>query len=136
MIRNIHTGVVLGCCYFFVLIALVTGTLALTLGLGLVPDAQVVEASVDNEFRFFSVFWLGYGGLCFWVAQDLRARGGFVPALALVMFIGGVARALSFALVGEPNSTYVSGMLAELVIPPIWVFSYWRLRAWHGLHSP
>ena len=57
--KTVHTGIVLGFCYFFAVIALVTGTMALTLGLGVVPDAQVIEASSDNEFRFFSAFWLG-----------------------------------------------------------------------------
>ncbi|MFP6837626.1 MAG: DUF4345 domain-containing protein [Pseudomonadales bacterium] len=125
--KTVHTGVVLGFCYFFAAIALVTGTLALTLGLGLVPDLQVIEASSDNEFRFFSAFWLGYGGLCFWVARDLSARRGFIPALALVMFPGGVGRALSYALVGEPTPTYVIGCVVELVIPPLWLYSYGRL---------
>ena len=125
--KTLHTNVVLGFCYFFAAIAFVTGTLALTLGLGLVPDAQVIEASSDNEFRFFSAFWLGYGGLCLWVARDISARKNFIPALALVMFVGGVGRALSFALVGEPTSTYVIGCAVELLTPPVWFYAYRRL---------
>jgi hypothetical protein len=67
--------------------------------------------------------------VCFWVARDVGARRDFIPALALVMFLGGVGRALSYALVGEPTSTYVIGCAVELAIPPVWYYSYRGLRA-------
>ena len=125
--RNVHTNIVLCICYLFAVIALITGTLALTLGLSMVPDSQVIEASSDNEFRFFSAFWLAYGAFCFWVARDLTNRGAFVPALAAVMFLAGVGRTLSFLLVGEPIPLYLVGSFIELFVPFLWVYSYRRM---------
>lgn len=123
----VYARIVAGICYLFSAIALVTGALALTLGLAMVPDAQVIEASSDNEFRFFSAFWLGYGLLCVWVARDLASRGGFVPALAAVMFLAGIGRTLSSLLVGEPIQLYVIGSFIELILPIFWGFSYWQM---------
>lgn len=127
--RNITVGI----CYFFFGIALITGSLGLILGLGLVPDAQVIEASSDNEFRFFSAFWLGYGLFCFWVARDLPSRSQFIPALALVMFVGGIGRCLSYLLVGPPVLLYSVGALIELVVPVLWYYSYRQLP--HTTHA-
>ena len=118
-----HTRVVVGVCYFFAAIAAVTGLLALTLGLGLVPDAVVIEPSTDNEFRFFSAFWLGYGAFCIWVARGVDTRYSFVPALAAVMFIAGMGRMLSWWLVGAPNDLYLIGGFVEVIIPPLWYYS-------------
>ncbi len=123
----LHKNITMGICYFFFVIALITGSLGLVLGLGLVPDSQAIEASSDNEFRFFSAFWLGYGLFCFWVARDLSSRGQFIPFLALVMFVGGVGRCLSYLLVGPPVPLYSVGALIELAVPILWYFSHRQL---------
>jgi hypothetical protein len=66
--------------YLFALIAFATGAMAFFTGLDVVPDVQHIEAASDNEFRFFSVYWIAYGCFCFWVARDLKTRHGFIPA--------------------------------------------------------
>ena len=129
---ELHTRIVLGICYLFAVIALVTGPLALILGLSMVPDSLIIEASSDNEFRFFSAFWLGYGVFCIWVARDLETRGNFIPALAGVMFLAGVGRTLSWLLVGEPVPLYLIGSFVELFVPLVWVYSYRRVAAGNG----
>ncbi len=43
-----------------------TGLNVLIGGAPAIPGAVPgTEATVDNELRFFSVFWLAYGGFCF-----------------------------------------------------------------------
>ncbi|WP_340679944.1 DUF4345 family protein [Paraglaciecola sp.] len=50
-----------------------------------------VEATVDNELKFFSVFGLAYGAFCLWVARNIQVQYRFIPIIALVFFIGGLA---------------------------------------------
>lgn len=112
--------------YLFALIAFITGPAAILTGLNLVPDVTHIEAAVDNEFRFFSVFWLAYGCFLVWVSRDLPVRKGFIPALALTVFIAGVARMLSTYLVGYANDIYFYGAVVELIVPIIWFVLYKR----------
>jgi hypothetical protein len=113
--------------YFFALIAVVTGPLAFFKGTGVVPQAGVVTPSLDNEFRFFGVYWFAYGMLCFFAARKLDARKGWVPALAMVMFLSGVARTMSTFLVGRPLDQYFYGAGIELTFPIVMYLCYRRL---------
>ena len=115
--------------YLFALIAFVTGIAAFLTGLHLVPDVTHIEAAVDNEFRFFSVFWSAYGCFLVWVTRDLPARKGFIPALALTMFTAGCARMLSTYSMGYANDAYFYGALVELIFPIIWFVLYKRYCA-------
>lgn len=119
--------------YLFFLIAIVTAPMAIFTGLNIVPGVTLIEAGTDNEFRFFSVFWLAYGIFCFWVARDLPARCNFIPALAVTMFCAGVARMLSTIMVGYANDPYFYGAIFELIAPFVWYFCYRQYRRQSGL---
>jgi Domain of unknown function (DUF4345) len=116
-----------GMLYLFTLIALITGPLAFFKGTGVVPQSGAVTPSLDNEFRFFSVYWFAYGMLCFYVARNLEARKGWVPMLALVMFLSGCARTASIILVGRPLDQFFYGAGIELVFPVIMILCYRRM---------
>jgi Domain of unknown function (DUF4345) len=119
--------------YLFFFIAIVTAPMAIFTGFNVVPDVGVIEAAPDNEFRFFSVFWLAYGIFCFWVARDLPNRCGFIPALAITMFTAGVARMLSTVMVGYANDAYFYGAVFELISPFVWYFCYRQYRRQAGI---
>jgi hypothetical protein len=109
-------------------IAGVTGALALTVGTRLVPSSGSVAASLDNEFRFFSVFWLFYGIDCFFTANNLGARHDHVRYLAAVMLLAAVARTSSILLVGMPASQYSFGAVLEYIFAVLLLISHRRLR--------
>jgi Domain of unknown function (DUF4345) len=116
-----------GMLYLFALIAAITGPLAFFKGTGVVPQAGAVTPSLDNELRFFSVYWFAYGVLCFFVARHLEARKNWVPMLALVMFASGCARTASIILVGRPLDQFFYGAGVELVFPIVMYLCYRRL---------
>ena len=57
--------------YLIFAVSLITGANVLFGGGQSLPGVVHVEATVDNELRFFSVFWLAYGVFCCWVARNL-----------------------------------------------------------------
>jgi Domain of unknown function (DUF4345) len=119
--------IIKGMLYFFFVIAVITGPLGFITGTALVPESGAVTPSLDNEFRFFSVYWFAYGMLCFYVAFNLDARKGWVPALAAVMLLSGLARVTSVMMVGRPLDQYFYGAAIELVFPVIMILCYRKL---------
>jgi hypothetical protein len=87
----------------------------------------VAETTVDNELRFFSVFWLAYGAFCFWVARNIQTQYKFIPFIALTFFIGGLGRLISMLSVGPPASILIPAMILEFVIPLFIYGIYWKL---------
>ena len=114
--------------YAMSLVAILTGVNVLVGGAEAIPGASgAVEATVDNELRFFSVFWLAYGGFCFWVARNIQEQSFFVPFIALVFFLGGVGRLVSTLVIGTPASILIPAMILEFVIPVVLYVCYRKL---------
>ncbi len=114
--------------YAISLVALVTGLNVLIGGASAIPGALGgVEATVDNELRFFSIFWIAYGAFCFWVAKNIKDQSVFIPVIAMVFFLGGVGRLMSMLLVGPPASILIPAMILELVLPMVIYALYWKL---------
>jgi len=107
------------------LVAFLTGANIIIGGAAAVPGFEgTLDISVDNELRFFSVFWVAYGGLCIWVTNDFHQRGAFVPFIALVFFIGGLARLVSLVTQGEPSNILMGAMVLEWLLPVLIYFCY------------
>jgi len=117
--------------YMLFISSIVTGVKVLIGGAVAIPGATttLVEATIDNEVRYFSVFWLAYGMFCFWVARDIVNRHHFLPAIASVLFMGGIARLSSIVLVGMPGKVLLNAMIPELVLPLVIYFFYQRKKA-------
>jgi hypothetical protein len=106
-------------------VALFTSMNVLIGGASAIPGvAGSVEATVDNELRFFSVFWLAFGGFCFWVAMNIREQFKFIPFISLVFFVGGVGRLCSLLLVGQPENMLFLAMILEFILPPVIYLTY------------
>lgn len=88
------------------------------------PPTGVWPATMDNEMRFYAVFWGAYGALLIQVARDFAARGHFTPWLAGLFFAGGVGRVVSYAGVGAPHPFFITLMAIELLTPPL-LFLLW-----------
>ena len=114
--------------YLMALIVAITGLNVLFGGASAIPGSTGgAEATVDNELRFFSVFWLAYGVFCFWVARNIQAQYRFIPPIALAFFIGGLGRLVSLLSVGLPASILIPAMILEFVIPIVIYGIYWKL---------
>ncbi len=113
--------------YAIAIVALLTGLNVVIGGATAIPGVTTaVEASVDNELRFFAVFWLAYGGFCLWVANNLSERQPFVAFIALVFFLAGMARLGSTLLVGNPGNVLLGAMVVEFILPIAVYFFYLR----------
>jgi hypothetical protein len=114
--------------YAISLVALVSGLNVLIGGAAAIPGSSgAVEATVDNELRFFSVFWIAYGAFCFWVARNIQEQKMFIPLIAAVFFLGGIGRLISILLMGPPSSILIPPMILELVMPIVMYVIYRKL---------
>ncbi len=115
--------------YIIFLVSLLTGVNILIGGALAVPGATIgVEAKIDNELRYFSMFWVAYGGFCFWVARNISERHNFIPFIAFALCLGGVGRLVSVLLVGTPGSFLLTAMLVEFVLPLVIYLIYQKQR--------
>ncbi len=89
------------------------------------PITNFNSVNVDNEFRFYAVFWVAYGGFLMQTSRNLSKYDQRIPLLLALFFIGGIARAISFMAVGTPHTLFSVLMGIELVLP---VFLYWLWR--------
>lgn len=114
--------------FVMALVTAITGLNVLFGGASAIPGAAGgAEATIDNELRFFAVFWLAYGGFCFWVARNIKVQYGFIPAIAVVFFVGGLGRLISMISVGQPATILIPAMILEFIIPLIIYGLYWKL---------
>ena len=116
------------CLYLIFIVSLITGMGDLVGGAASVPGATAtIAASIDNELRCLAIFWLAFGVFCFWVARDIKARNGFITAIALVMFVSSLARLLSIISVGMPSTIFFFAMTIEFVISIVIYLSYKKI---------
>jgi len=99
--------------------------------IGLFGGAQManegggVTAGLDNQFRYFSAYYLSLFFIIWWVLQDLENRGTVLRLMVLAIFLGGLARLYSFLTVGPPPTHAIGGMILELGSP--------ILALWHAM---
>ncbi len=110
---------VLGC------IAIVAGSATVLFGVDSILGAEDVSGTVDSEMRFYAVWYVGAGALLMWSARNLDRAGVLIRAIATLLFVAGLSRALSWLMVGEPHVVSQALMVAELVLPLVIV-------VWHA----
>jgi hypothetical protein len=110
-------------------IVVATGIFGLATGAGGIPGDNVASASVESELRFLYVFWIAYGLALIRVAPRAVTETWAVRALALILFVAGVGRAVAWLDVGRPDGLFIALMAVELVVPPLLVVWQARLAA-------
>lgn len=83
------------------------------------------QVNVDNELRFYSVYWFAYGCVLIATGRSLSKNLGRVPYLAAVFFASGIGRIVSYYSVGAPQELFSSLMGLELALPVLMV-GLWR----------
>ncbi|WGW11791.1 DUF4345 domain-containing protein [Saxibacter everestensis] len=107
-------------------VAVCSGLYGIILGPALAPGGSSTSSSVDSEYRFVNVFWLGAGAALWWSIFRLRERRDVTRTMLALAFIGGLARLLSVFVVGWPNPVFVASMVLELVVVPL--ILWWHAR--------
>jgi hypothetical protein len=83
-------------------------------------------ASVESEARFYGGIYAGYGLTTLAVAARADRDEGSVRAVALPLFLAGLARASGWAAAGRPTPLQRGLLALELALPPLLVA--WRSR--------
>lgn len=106
-----------------------SGLAGMLVGPSTVPgDNSTVEASVDSEYRFTNAFWFAVAPIIWSSLPHIERRSTLVRATLSTVFLGGIARALSWRKVGRPNAAFVAATGLELIGMPIFL-------AWHYMVS-
>jgi len=99
--------------------AIFIAVLHVALGPAAIPGSVPVNATMDSEDRFYAILFLAYGAVLIWCAREIGQRGQTVYFLALILFVGGLARLVSMAAVGPPNGFFVAMTALELLLPVV-----------------
>ena len=93
-------------------------------GIGVGLSAQSFGDSVlDSQVRFLGTVWISYGALLLVCVKDLQKYANILRGALLVVFIGGIARVISVAQVGMPDTEagpgfIVFALVIELAVMP------------------
>jgi hypothetical protein len=81
---------------------------------------------LDSNLRFFSGIWLGLGLALFWLIPRIEQHTVLFRVLWGMVFLGGVGRLLSMAMLAPPPVPLIGFTTLEIVGAPF--FMFWQSR--------
>jgi hypothetical protein len=99
------------------LIPLFFGLTGFIFGTGRFLDESAIVPQLDNQFRYLSGIYLLVSFLIWWMVPTIERHGTLLRISAFALFLGGVARAISWATVGQPPVFQIGAMALELSVP-------------------
>ena len=109
-------------------VPLLTGALGLT-GVDdplYIADNVTRSVVLDTNLRFFGGLWFGLGLAVMWIQRDIERHSVAFRILWIMIFVGGLGRALSMVALGMPPPLFIGLTVLELVGAPI--FIVWQSR--------
>jgi hypothetical protein len=107
--------------------AILIASLHVVLGPSAIPGSVSVNATMDSEDRFYATLFAAYGVALLWCIKDIERKSMVVYFLAATFFVGGLARLVSVAAVGLPNTFFIAMTVLELLIPLFMAFMQSRI---------
>ena len=101
----------------FGMTAIFIASLHIVLGPSAIPGSVPVNATMDSEDRFYATLFAAYGVALLWCIKGIERKSRVVYFLALTFLVGGLARLVSIAAVGLPNTFFIAMTVLELLIP-------------------
>ena len=98
-------------------VALVAGSVTVLFGVDSIVGAEAVSATVDSEMRFYAVWYAAAGVALLRSVPQVESERRIIGPVAVLFFIAGCSRALSWIVVGRPHSLTVVLMAIELALP-------------------
>jgi len=118
--RALQLAVALAC-----LIPIVTGLSGVLRGATMFHLA-VVPRDLDSHYRYLSGIFLMLGLAFASTVPAIERAGARFQLLGLMVISGGIARALSWAMVGAPGNGHRLGLVMELIVVPLLML--WQAR--------
>ncbi|MHA7900410.1 MAG: DUF4345 domain-containing protein [Henriciella sp.] len=81
------------------------------------------SAALDNQFRYLSAIYLLVTMLIWWAIPKVETQGPLLAFICAAIFLGGLARYLSYSTVGPGMDRQFAGMIIELSVP---LFLIWQ----------
>jgi uncharacterized protein YjeT (DUF2065 family) len=81
---------------------------------------------LDSNLRFFGGVWLGLGLALLWLVPRIESESVLFRVIWGGIFLGGIGRLLSMAMVGLPPLPFVGFTALEVIGAPLFV--YWQHR--------
>jgi hypothetical protein len=81
---------------------------------------------LDSNLRFFSGVWLGLGLALYWLIPTIERQTVLFRALWVMIFIGGIGRLLSMAMLAWPPVPFVAFTALEIAGAPLFIL--WQSR--------
>lgn len=116
------------------LLPVFAGTAGIFGGPGFLGQTAPWPVDLDSHLRFLSGVFLVVG-LAWWSCiPAIESKGERLRLLALMTFVGGLARLGSLGLAGAPSVGHVAGLGMELVAVPLVVLWHGRIArmGWRG----
>ncbi|WP_229181497.1 DUF4345 domain-containing protein [Bradyrhizobium oropedii] len=81
---------------------------------------------LDSNLRFFGGLWFGLGLALLWLVPRIESESVLFRVVWGGIFLGGIGRLLSMAMVGTPPLPFVGFTALEVIGAPLFV--YWQHR--------
>jgi hypothetical protein len=111
----------------FGITAIFIALLHMVLGPSAIPGSIPVNATMDSEDRFYATLFGAYGVALLWCIKDVEQKSRVVYALAATFLVGGLARLVSLAAAGPPNTFFLVMTGVELLLPFLLCFMQSRV---------
>lgn len=108
-------------------IPFLSGLAGMLVGVKTLPaDDSQLDATADSEYRFVNAFWFATAPVIWSAIPRIEQRTGLTRGLTATVFVGGLARLVSWRTTGRPHGVFIAATLLELVgVPGVMV---WQSR--------
>ena len=110
------------------LIPAIFGALNAWVGAARFLPPESINPLIDSQFRFQSAVYFGVALIIWWILPSIEKHTAIFRILVLSLFLGGLARLLSYQTVGFPNNIMYGAMFLELALPLLIIWHN-RIRA-------
>jgi Domain of unknown function (DUF4345) len=98
-------------------------------------DASTVTATADSEFRFTAAFWFVAAPLIWASLPRVEERTLTLRLVMATVFLGGLARVVSWRKTGRPHPLFVGALALELAGMPAMAVWQGRVAALAGART-